>query len=411
MCGVLGTFVVVRRISLVGDAISHAVLPGVVLGFVISSQLGDPRNPWIIFGSATIVGLISMIVVRQIIATTRLKADAALGIVLSGFFGIGLFMKRSMLDLMDSAGGLDSFLFGNMATISETDLQAVVIVGVVLTTLVLLLMRPFILVSFDSLFAETLGYPVKLLNLVFYTLLTITIVVSLQAVGVVLVSAMLIIPAATAYLLTDRKIHMMLLSMFFGAGAGVSGSFISASVSSANIANGAAMTLVAASFFFITCLLAPRHGIVAKWLKSKRQRHKVTTENALKAIYKLVEPTGDPRSAITINDYQTERRLETAEAKLQLKALKQQQHIEYLDKQQLTLTPDGLKVAQTVVRNHRLWELYLTSQANYQADHVHDDAELIEHLLDEETVRQLEAELNFPTTDPHGMPIPRPEAS
>lgn len=407
MCGVLGTFVVVRRISLVGDTISHAVLPGVVLGFLISGILGYDRNPWIIFTCAVVIGLLSILMVRQIIGTTRLKADAALGIVLSGFFGIGLFLKRSLLPYMQSTGGLDSFLFGNMATISDADLYAVLIIGLLLTIVVSLLLRPFILISFDPLFAQTLGYPVKILNLIFYTLLTITIVASLQAVGVILVSSMLIIPASCAYLLTDQKKHMMWASMGFGALAGVSGSLISASVTT-HIANGAAITLIAALLFAVSYLLAPRHGIIAKWLKHKRLQSSITRENALKAIYKLIEDQPDHLTAVQVENYAKTRRMSSSEAQHSLTDLCRAKFITIPTEGMIQFTLTGLNKAQQIVRNHRLWELYLTRQADYEDDHVHDDAELIEHLLDEATVRQLEAELNFPETDPHGKPIPRP---
>ena len=406
MCGVLGSLVVMRRISLVGDAISHSVLPGVVLGFLISGYTTGERNPWIIFTCAVIIGLLSIAVVRQIVSTTRLKPDAALGIVLSGFFGIGLFLKRSLLPYMKSAGGLDSFLFGNMATISDADLHAVLIVGLVLAITIPLLLRPFILLSFDPLFAETLGYPIKLLNLIFYTLLTVTIVASLQAVGVILVSSMLIIPAASAHLLTEQKKHMMWVSMLLGALSGVIGSLLSSSIE-ANIANGAVITVVAATIFFICYLAAPQHGIIASWLKRRRLQASIAVENSLKAIYKLVENSEDLLKPVSVTSYTELRRLSNQEAHKTLIKL-EKAGAATLNKDTATLTQSGLIRAQQIVRNHRLWELYLTKQADYQADHVHDDAELIEHLLDEETVKQLEAELNFPETDPHGKPIPKP---
>ena len=410
MCGVLGTFVVVRRISLVGDAVSHSILPGIVLGFVVSSALGMNRNPWVIFTFATLVGLLSMLTVRQILATTRLKNDAALGIVLSGFFGIGLFLKRSLRPYMESAGGLNDFLFGNLATIAEADLKAIFIVAILIVITVSLLLRPFILISFDVLFAKTLGYPVKLLNLVFYSLLTVTIVVSVQAVGVVLVSAMLIIPASSAFLLTDRKYHMMWIAMGFGAFSGLGGCLIANSFDDVNVPNGATMTLTAAGIFLISYFYAPNHGILAKWSKQRKLERVVRNENALKQLYKSLGDDAALEKSVTLSEFASMNRFSEKEALSRLQSLVKHEYLTASEKL-YKLTSSGLTRAMQLVRNHRLWELYLTNQADYPSDHVHDDAELIEHVLDEATVKQIEAELGFPSEDPHGQPIPKPQPS
>jgi len=403
MCGVLGTFVVVRRISLVGDTISHSVLPGVVLGFLISGLMGYDRNPWIILTCATVIGFLSIAVVQQIVGSTRLKVDAALGIVLSGFFGLGLFLKRSLQPHMDSTAGLDSFIFGNMATISDQDLQVMMVCGVSLVLIVSLLMRPFILISFDPLFARTLGYPVRFLNAIFYMLLSVTIVTSLQAVGVILVSAMLIIPAASAFLLTEKKTHMMIISVIIGT--------LASSTSKVNVANGAAITLTAAFLFGLTYFFAPKNGILSKWLKQKHLKRTITSENALKRIYKYIEKDPTTERNIEIQEYSQYAKLSPAELTSTHKLLISHDFITPLNSTTFNLTEKGLNRAKQIVRNHRLWELYLTSQADYPSDHVHDDAEIIEHLLDEEQVAQINAELNFPSTDPHGKPIPQPISS
>jgi ABC-type Mn2+/Zn2+ transport system permease subunit/Mn-dependent DtxR family transcriptional regulator len=412
MCGLLGTFVVMRRISLVGDAVSHAILPGIVLGFIVSTMIGDDRNPWIIFTCATIIGLFSMLVVRQILATTRLKADTALGIVLSGFFGIGLFMKRSLIDFMSTSSGLDNFLFGNLATISDDDLKAILIVATLLIAIVCLLLRPFSLISFDALFAQTIGFPVRLLNLVFYFLLTLTIVVSVRAVGVVLVSSMLIIPAASAFLLTERNSKMMWLSMGFGAMSGLIGCYLSSSVTNANVPNGATMTLIATSIFLTAYLAAPHHGVLAKWLKRRNLEATIRSENTLKAIYKWMEDSPSTEHQVTTQEFVAASRNTASVVEQTLRCLNKKNLLHFSDNRlSFTLTDSGLQRGMEIVRNHRLWELYLTRQADYENDHVHDDAELIEHLLDEDTVKKLEAELNFPVTDPHGKTIPRSVAA
>jgi len=238
-CGLPGAFVVVRRISLFGDAISHAVFPGVVGGFWLyeaavikwgeeSVLAGAGGKALLVLLCALAAGLLGTGVVRVLQRTTRLKQDACLGIVLATFFGVGIGMHS-----LDQAAGVNHFLFGQVAAIGESDLILMVMVAVLMTVVVIFLQRPLYVASFDEAYARNLGYPVKALEALFSVLLTLAIVVSIQAGGVILVSAILIIPAATAYLLTDRFPVMMGLSVLFGVLAGVGGCLISYAVEGA----------------------------------------------------------------------------------------------------------------------------------------------------------------------------------
>jgi len=405
--GLLGSFVVMRRVALVGDALSHAVLPGVVLGFLISHQLGDERNPWIVFVTALVAGLAGAGVVRMIESTTRIKSDAALGIVLAGFFGIGLAMESGLRDHLGNRSGIDSFIYGQAAMISQADLNAMMISTGFMVVVIVLLMRPFLVMSFDEGFAVSLGYPVRFLNMLFYALLTLTVVVSMQAVGVILVSAMLITPAATAFLLTDRFRRMIVYAMSFSMVAGLIGVTISSKVSVADVPTGATIALTSAILFGFVFFLAPQHGVLAKVLRVVRRRQKVRRENTLKAIYKLLEADDFMRDGVSIKDLAQLRRRPLEQMTEDVKALTRAKVATWQGEESAVyLTPDGWRRAVEIVRNHRLWELYLTNQANYAADHVHEDAEKIEHVIGEDTVRQLERDLDFPELDPHGKPIP-----
>ena len=261
------------------------------------------------------------------------------------------------------------------------------------------------MVSFDPAFARASGVPARLLQELLMLMLAFSVVVALQAVGVVLVSAMLITPAATAYLLTDRLHRMLLLAAVFGALAGVLGAFLS--FLGNNLPTGPFMVLAASTLFAGAFFFGPRHGVVPRWLRQRSRAARIQRENTLKALYHVLEGRNFSDNTITLEELATRRRSTLEEVREQITKL-EQHDLATSDAARRTvhLTPEGWRQASAVVRNHRLWELYLTSAANYSADHVHEDAEKIEHRLGEETVRQLERKLEFPQQDPHGRPIP-----
>ena len=395
-CGLLGSFVVVRRVALVGDALSHAVFPGVVAGFMINEE----RNPWVIFFCAIAAGLLGIAVVRAVVKSTRLKSDAALGIVLASFFAIGVLWNST-----NQQAGVKEFLFGNLAAVSNANLTLMIVSTIVIIALVVLFLRPFWVLSFDEGFAVGLGYPVKILNGVFFGLLAFAVVVAMQAVGVILVSAMLITPAATSYLLTDRLQRMMLYAIGFGVISAVSGWWVSGQY--INIAVGPIIALIGAGLFGVVYFFAPQHGVLAKVLRHTRRRSRVHRENTLKAIYRMIESDGFKDTGVSIQELAQVRKMTLEDARKDGNDLVRNTEATWEEgNSAIYLTASGWRRAVEIVRNHRLWELYLTSQANYAADHVHEDAEKIEHVLDADTVRMLERDLNFPELDPHGKPIP-----
>lgn len=400
-CGLLGSFVVVRRIALVGDALSHAVFPGVVAGFMWS----EDRHPLFVFMCAVVAGLLGVGVVRLIEKTTRLKSDAALGIVLAVFFALGVVM-----DSMSNQAGVRSFLYGQAAAIGLADLKWMFGVTVLVLLTVATLSRPLLVVSFDEGYSRTIGYPVRILQAVFYCLLAFAIVVAMQAVGVILVSAMLVTPAATAYLLTDRFGRMLAYSVAFGIIAGVLGCYVSASFS--GIATGPVMALSAAFIFGVFFVFAPRHGVLAKFLRRRGQQRRIWRENLLKAIYQVLEKRDFHPEGVHVDDIAQRRRATVEDIRSVLKLLVSSEEVTVGEFGEMVyLTPSGKLRATEMVRNHRLWELYLTNEANYAADHVHDDAEKVEHILGPDMVRKLERDLAYPSHDPHGSPIPSADAA
>lgn len=399
-CGILGSFLVVRRMALVGDAISHAVLPGVALGFLWNIS----KDPWAIFIGATVAGLLGTATVTAITRTTKLKEDTALGMVLASFFGVGITLVTYIQGLpTGNQSGIDSFLFGQAAAIGPDDLILMALVTFAVVFTVGFAYKELLLVSFDPGFAHVCSLPTRWINHTFMLLLSFTIVIALQAVGVVLVSAMLITPAATAFLLTDRFHRMIFISAALGVVSGIIGAFLS--FLAPNLPTGPCIVLTASSIFVTAFLFAPRMGVVTRWLKHTNRRRRIARENTLKAVYHTLEADAFVRNSISLRQLAERRRRTLEEVEADVRALVSHELATVQD-DSLVLTPQGWERACTIVRNHRLWELYLTHAAQIAPDHVHDDAEHIEHVLGEDVVRSLERRLQFADTDPHGKPIP-----
>ncbi len=397
-CGLIGSYVVVRRMSLFGDTMSHAVFPGVVLGFFLQ----DEKNPYFILGCALLAGILGALMSGSLQRTTRLKQDASLGVVLVTFFAFGVGLHS-----LSPQTGVSSYLYGQIAAITDSDLLMMGGVSLLIVCAVALLRRPFYVASFDPGFARNLSYPVKVLDSIFAFLLAAAVVVSMQAVGVVLVSAMLITPAATAYLLTDRFSKMMMLSVGFSILAGMIGCLWS--YQQLKTPTGPAIAISAAALFGLAFLFAPQYGVLAKYLRRRQQVRQIRRENTLQSLYRIKEQRSDGKRAVTLSELAQYRRRSPSHVLPELFSLKKVGLIESLSGRDVwQLTMNGEQRAAELIRNHRLWELYLINEADYQTDHVHDDAEKMEHVLKGDLLEALEKQLDFPTADPHGMPIPDP---
>jgi len=401
-CGLLGSFLVVRKMALVGDALSHAVLPGVALGFLWNMS----KDPVAIFIGATLAGLLGAGAVHLIKQTTRLKEDTALGLVLASFFAVGICMVTMIQRLpTGNKSGIDKFLFGQAAAIGAADVQLMGVVTGLAVVVIAVFYKEFLVTSFDAGFARAVGLPVQAFHYGLMLLLAFAVVIALQAVGVVLVSAMLITPAAAAYLLTDRMHRMLLLASLFGMMAGALGAFLS--FLGNNLPTGPFMVLAATAVFACAFLFGPRHGVVARWWRQRSRAARVQRENTLKSIYHVLEGRGFQGEGVSLRELAERRRETEEEVHAQARALAQHQLATLPGEgDALFLTPAGWQTACAIVRNHRLWELYLTHTAQIAADHVHEDAEKIEHVLGEDVVRELERRLNYATKDPHGKEIP-----
>jgi len=263
--GALGCYAVLRRQSLLGDAISHAALPGVALAFLITQS----KAPLVLMIGAGLAGWLATLLVLKITSSTRVKNDSALGIVLSVFFGLGLVLLTYIQRHVPNAAqaGLDKFLFGQAATLIMSDVITMAAVGVVALGLMMLFWKEFKLASFDPEFGAAVGFPIRLLDVLLTTLLVVAIVIGLQTVGVVLMSAMVVAPAAAARQWTNRLGVMVALSAGFGALAGVSGAAISSIVT--RMPTGPTIVLCISTIVAVSMLFAPNRGLV--WARTRRR--------------------------------------------------------------------------------------------------------------------------------------------
>jgi manganese/zinc/iron transport system permease protein len=293
--GALGSYAVLRRQSLLGDAMSHAALPGVVIAFLITRS----KAPLVLILGAMVAGWVGTLLVMSIVHTTRLKGDSALGLVLSVFFGFGLMMLTFAQKLPDARqAGLDKFLFGQAAALLERDVMTMAALGAVALLAMGVFWKEFKLLSFDPDFGASLGFPMRILDVLLTTLLVIAIVIGLQAVGVVLMSAMVVAPAAAARQWTDRLGLMVGLSALFGALAGVSGAVISGATP--RLSTGPTIVLCISAIVLVSLLFAPNRGLVWNWARGQRNRRRLQVEAVLSDLYMLAAQHDDPQHVHSI---------------------------------------------------------------------------------------------------------------
>lgn len=399
--GVLGCFAVLRRQSLLGDALAHAALPGICVGYLLTHS----KEPVPLFAGALVAGLIGSLTILLITRNSRIKQDTAIGMVLSVFFGVGIVLLTYIQKLpLGNQSGLDHFLFGQAATLLPRDIRVMGLLAVVVVLVTALLFKELKLLCFDREFADATGLPSRRLEFLLTTMLVVVVVVGLQTVGVVLIVATLITPAAAARQWTENLGVMLVLAALIGAGSGAAGAVLSASV--ANVPTGPVIVLFASAVLIVSLLVAPRRGMVWAALEARQVARRIRRENLLKDLYAWGERNNEkwnepvPTTFVMGLRGQSGTQLTRTASRLRSRGL-----LAPAD-DGLLLTERGLNAAEGVVRKHRLWELYLTRRLELPSDHVHRDAETMEHALTDEDVAALEKALGHPETDPHGRPIP-----
>ncbi len=397
---VVGCFTFLRKKSLVGDAVAHAVLPGICLAFILSQV----KHPLVLLLGAFVSGWLSILSIDFISKRSRIKADASIAIVLTVFFGVGIMLLTYIQSLGNAAqSGIDHFLFGQAAALVGNDVIMLAIVCVILVLTVYLLFKEFTVVSFDAAYAASLGLPVRSIEFILSTLTVFAIAVGIQAVGVVLMAAMLITPAAAARYWTNKLPLMVMLAAFFGAFSGLFGSYIS--YTAPKMPTGPWVIIAITIIAFISMSFAPERGFYFKWLGKKRKANRTMDENLLKIFFHLGEQEQNLTSARTITDLQNRRYFEEKRIRSSLKRLDKKGLVQE-DEGRWSLLKEGILEAKRIAKLHRLWEMYMSTFLRIPPDHVHEGAESLEHFFTPKLEAMLEEQLNYPKTDPHDKPIP-----
>ncbi len=401
--GLIGSFSFLRKRSLIGDALAHAALPGVCMAFILSGT----RDPWIILLGATVSCWLGAISIDLIVRHTRCKEDSALGMVLSVYFGIGIVLLTYIQQRGGAAqSGLDNFLFGQAAAMVPRDVWVISTVSFMLLLGVIIPYKELKLITFDPEFARAIGMPVKWIEVYLATLVVLAVAIGLQAVGVVLMAALLMTPAAAARYWTHRLDIMLILAAAFGAVSGVLGAYVS--YLSPKMPTGPWMVIAVTFIFIISLLFAPERGMVARWRRQARHRNKTLHENVLRTLYLIDEGNENWGNMHSMDVLMKRRTLPPRVMGGALSHLKKKGLVQEPSDGNFRLTERGIRRAARLTRLHRLWELYLTRKLELPSDHVHADAEEIEHIITPEMERELAATLENPEVDPHRRSVPGP---
>ncbi len=300
--GMLGSFAVLRKQSLLGDAISHAALPGIALAFLITGS----KDSNILLIGALISGLIGTFWIHGITRRTHLKSDTALGLILSIFFGFGILLLTYIQKLPDAnQAGLDKYLFGQAATLVESDVWLIALIAGLCLLVLLLFWKEFKILLFDRDYAQTLGFNTNFIDVLITTFIVLAIILGLQIVGVILMSAMLLAPAAAARQWTNSLGMMVFLAAVFGASAGVFGTAISATEN--NLSTGPVIVLVASIFVLVSFIFSPKRGLLFKQIRLIKNRNDLELQKTLAFMYHIVEDhedTSHPHAIRILNNFQ-----------------------------------------------------------------------------------------------------------
>ena len=397
--GVVGSFTLLRKRALMGDALSHATLPGIGLAFMIASSVGgNGKSLPILLVGATVSGILGLGAVLLIRNLTRLKEDTALGIVLSVFFGTGV----AVLGVAQRTGqghsaGLESFIYGKTASMVGDDALLIAVAAVIVIVGCVLLFKEFRLLCFDAGYAASQGWPTLWLDVLMMTLVVAVTVVGLQAVGLILIIALLIIPAAAARFWTEDLSTMMWISAFAGGLSGLVGAMASAVLP--NLPSGAMIVIVAGVAFLFSMMFGRSRGVVVRARRRRKLDRRVRRQHVLRALYESIESDGDAENDLTLSqrtiqfrDLLVMRSWSARQLRKELSLVEADGLIEAVPQSRdVRLTPEGVVLARRVVRNHRLWETYLITHADIAASHVDRDADAIEHVLGSKMVAKLEA--------------------
>lgn len=407
-CGVIGCFLMLRRLSLLGDAISHAILPGLAVAFMLTGS----RDPLPMLAGALAVGLLTAVLSTGLHRWGRVPEDAAMGVVFATLFAIGVMLIAIVAHEVDLDPGC--VLYGNLE-LAGADLtpivgfeapRALLTLGPVLVlniAVVAVFFKELRIVSFDPALAATMGISVGLVHYGLMTLVAATCVASFEAVGSVLVVAMLVAPGATAHLLTDKLSRMLWIAAALAASAGVIGYILAAQLST-YVAG--MVGAVAGGEFFLAVLIAPRHGFVSKVVHRMALALRIDREDVLGMLYRWHERAPETRGARPLTPADVVAAVGGGwVTRGAVRSLRRSGAVASSPVSGLTLTEAGFKEARGIIRSHRLWESYLAKHLGLPPDHLHEPSHRAEHFISPAMQAALDREADRPR-DPHGREIP-----
>lgn len=412
----LGNFLVLRRMSMLGDAITHAILPGLAVAFFVT----ESRSSIAMFLGAVVVGIFTALFSEWIRKIGRVDEGASMGVVFSSLFALGLVMIVQAADSVHLDA--DCVLFGEIDStpldtieIASMEIPRAVAVLSVVTVInaafVLLFLKELKISSFDPALATSMGYSSSLMHYLLMILVAVTAVACFECVGNILVVAMFVVPPAAAYLLTDRLTTMIVLSVIIASVSAASGHvgaivvprwFGFGSVPSAGM-----MAVMVGLLFFIAAAFSPKYGVVVKMIRRRYLAWKILADDVVGLLYRIEERS--PQSLTTPTDMKGILLTDSVSLGLVLRWLKRRGEITVdgtENDQQFLLTETGRARARDLVRSHRLWEQYLNSQVGLAAEKLHDKAEQLEHYTSRDLRDQLDIATDSPEIDPHGREIP-----
>ncbi|WP_164985239.1 metal ABC transporter permease [Ammoniphilus sp. CFH 90114] len=404
--GVLGCFALFKKYSLMGDAVAHAALPGICLAYMLYGT----KSIGLFMIGASLAGLLGALCIGQISAHTKIKPDTAMAVILTGFFGIGIVLLTKISQSGNaSQSGLDAFLFGKAASLVGIDVQVISVVAFILLAVTFFLFKELKLLCFDPQFGKGIGLPMGALNTLLMLMIVLAVVIGLQAVGVVLMAAMLIIPSVAARYWTEKLNYMVILSGTFGALSGILGTILSALTP--NLPTGPVIVLAATFMFFLSLLFAPERGLLAKLLRHLKLRKKIVLENILQSLYDLSEKDyvkgKSPHTGYTIAQMKHLRPHHQTDIEKGLHDLRKQGLVVNTtesSKNNWSLSERGLQVAYSITLNDRLYEMLLMNQAQYGSIQVDQEKGRIQDQVSEQTLHELQGLLSDYNRKPQLIP-------
>ncbi len=388
--GIVGTFALLRKRALMADTLAHASLPGVAGAFMIATALGaSGKSLAVLLPGAAISGVLGVLLVHMLTRTGRIRPDAAMAVVLSVTFGLGVVLL-SVIQKSSSGqqAGLSTFIYGQTAAMSRTDVLVIACAAAVAAVVIGLILKELTYASFDRSHARVSGIPVGGIDLTLMALVVLVTVVALQAVGLVLAVAILVIPPVTARLWTNRLRRMLALSALFGALGGYTGAVASAVFE--RLPAGSVIVLASGGLLAISLIAAPNRGVVGAAWRSARLRHGMARDHALRALYELADRSGGPW--VSIHELAEHRGASPRSTRWITRVLSLTGYVQR-NAGRARLTPRGEADAKRITRNHRLWEQYLLTFADVAPTHVDVSADHAEHALGTDIVAHLERAL------------------